>query len=330
MNAYARIEKYKAALTGFAILTVLYGHYFYYHSGLQSYQNLNVTLWYAIGFVDFFMFLSGFGIYHSLSNNEDPLRFMRRRLGRLLPSYLPLILAFCVYSLWTGIMTPFQALGNLTILGWLAQIGGQFNWYFPTLIVMYLLSPLFYRIIKCYGRKSLLMIPLLFLIEGGGVGTSLMIGLSRFPIYFLGMYLAMEAQAGRKPSKRHLILSGVMAVLSLIALYFLVILKPNWLSKYGFWWHPYFFSTPGCLYFASWIHEKFDKWKPTRLLNRIFTWLGGKSFELYLVHLFVYMVALNIGITGYIPWIGVALLALILGILYSILVNTILSKRKSK
>ena len=90
MNAYQRISRYKSALMGIAILIVVYGHFFYYHSGLKDYTQLNITMWYTVGSVDIFVFLSGFGIYHSLSKNDDPLRFFQRRMSRLLPSYLPL------------------------------------------------------------------------------------------------------------------------------------------------------------------------------------------------------------------------------------------------
>ena len=91
MNAYQRISRYKSQLMGIAILIVVYGHFFYYHSGLKDYTQLNITMWYTVGSVDIFMFLSGFGIYHSLSKNDNPLRVLQRRMSRLLPAYLPFI-----------------------------------------------------------------------------------------------------------------------------------------------------------------------------------------------------------------------------------------------
>ena len=333
MNAYQRIGKYKAALMGIAILIVVYGHYFYYHSGLKDYTQLNITLWYTLGSVDIFIFLSGFGIYHSLSKNDNPLKFMERRLGRLLPSYLPFIVVYCLFCVATDQMNKWQALGSLTTMGWWSQLGAQFNWYIPTQIAMYLFSPLFYHIIKAYDKKALWTIPLLYLLIGSCVGTSLMMGVTRFPTYFLGMYLGKEAAEGKSPSKRHLTLSGIAAVISMVALYFLVTKFPGSLSRYGFWWHPYFFSTPGCLYFTTWCLQKHEKWAPTRLLNRGLSFLGGKSFEIYLMHILVYSVALYFGLCavgakGWLLWGLMAILGLTLGSLYSILVNKILGWRK--
>lgn len=335
MNAYQRIGKYKSALMGIAILIVVYGHYFYYHSDFTAYQNLNITMWYTVGSVDMFIFLSGFGIWHSLSKNSDPLRFMQRRLGRLLPSYLPFILVYCCFFLLTNQMNKYQALGNLTTFGWWAQMGQQFNWYIPTQIAMYLFSPLFFRIIQQYDRRALWMIPLMYLIMGGCVGTSLMIGVSRFPVYFLGMYLGKEAAEGKSPSKRHLTISGVAAVVSMIALYFLVTRFPGSLSKFGFWWHPYLLSTPGCLYFTSWCLEKHEKWALTRKLNQGLSRLGGRSFEIYLWHILVYSVAMyfrlqNTGAKGWLLWAVMAILGIVIGCLYSRLVNLWLAGRKKK
>lgn len=328
MNAYQRISRYKAALMGIAILIVVYGHYFYYHSGLMDYTELNITMWYTVGSVDIFVFLSGFGIYRSLAKNDNPLQFMGRRFSRLMPSYLPFILVYCGFCLAVGTMNKWQALGNLTTFGWWTRMGGQFNWYIPTIIAMYLFSPLFYHMISAWGKRALWMLVLFVLLDAACVDTSLMIGVSRFPIYFLGMYLGREAALGNQPSRRHLVLSGVAAAVSMIALFFLVTMKPGWMAKYGFWWHPYFLSTPGCLYFTSWCLEKHEKWALTRQVNRGLSFLGGKSFEIYLCHLLVYTVALHFGLTGWLPWIGMAVLGLALGCLYSVLVTKFISWRK--
>lgn len=329
MNAYQRISRYKSQLMGIAILIVVYGHFFYYHSGLKDYTQLNITMWYTVGSVDIFMFLSGFGIYHSLSKNDNPLRFFQRRMSRLLPSYLPFIVLYCVFSLAVGWMNKFQALGNLTTFGWWGQQGGQFNWYIPTIIGMYLFSPLFYHVIKAYGRKSLWVIPLLFLIETGAIGSSLMIGVSRFPIYFLGMYLGKEAMKERQLSRRHLIVSGLLLVVSMVGLFYLVKRHPNSLSRFGFWWHPFLLSTPGCLYFTTWCLEKHEKWGITRWINRALGFLGSRSFEIYLWHLMVYSVALYLGLQGWGIWIVMAILGIAAGCVYSFIITKLTSRRKS-
>lgn len=321
MHAYGRISRYKGVLMGIAILIVVYGHMFYYHSGLKDYTVLNITQWYTVGSVDIFLFLSGFGIYHSLKKNAEPLGFLERRFARLLPSYLPFILVYCGFMLWSGQMNKWQVLGNLTTFGWWTRLGAQFNWYIPTLIALYLISPLLFAVIERDRKKALWLFPLFFLLDAACVDTSLMMGVSRFPVYFLGMYLGAEAAEGKQPTKNHLILSGVLAAASMIALYFLVTRTPGIMSKYGFWWHPFLVSTPGCLYFTTWLLEKHEHWGPTRLLNRGLNFLGGKSFEIYLCHILIFEMGLYFGVTGWLPWIILAFCGLAAGTGYSKLVD---------
>jgi peptidoglycan/LPS O-acetylase OafA/YrhL len=278
--------------------------------------------------VDIFLFLSGFGIFRSLQRNSDPLRFLSRRMSRILPAYLPFIVVFCGFMLWAGQMTKWQALGNLTTFGWWSQMGAQFNWYIPTQIVLYMLSPLLFHIIDRYGRRALWVFPVMFLMEAACVGSSLMIGVSRFPVYFLGMFLGWEAARGQRPSKRHLWLSGVMAVLSMVALYFLVTRHPNAMARYGLWWHPFLLSTPGCLYFTTWLLEKQEKWVVTLRLQQLVEYLGGRSFEIYLCHILVYTVGLYFRVQGWFRWILLAIAGLVLGCCYHGFVEYVKSWRK--
>ena len=330
MQAYDRISRYKAALMGISILVVVYGHLLYYHSGMKQYQYLGITEWYTVGSVDVFLFLSGFGIYRSLKRNGDPLAFMARRLDRLVPSYLPFILVFCGFMLATGQMTFLQALGNLTTFGWWTRMGAQFNWYIPTLLAAYLASPLLFGLLEKYGRRSLWLFALLLLLDAACVDTSLMMGVSRFPVYFLGMYTGREAALGKQPTRRHLLISGVLFAGSMTAFYFLVTRWPDGLSRYGFWWHPFFFSTPATLYGITWVLERLEKRKPTALLNRGLEFLGGKSFEIYLLHLLVYTVGMTLGVRGWKKWICLALLGILTGIGYSLLVDAFTAWRKRR
>lgn len=328
MHAYQRISRYKGALMGIAILIVVYGHLLYYHSGLKDYQYLNITEWYTVGCGGYVFISVGFGIFHSLKKNADPLRFMERRLNRLVPAYLPFIIIYCAVCHWAGQMDKWQALGNLTTFGWWTQIGAQFNWYVPTLVVLYLLSPLFFAVIQRDRKKALLMFPLFFLLDAACVDTSLMMGVSRFPVYFLGMYLGAEAADGKQPTRRHLIISGLLLVGSMAAYYVLVTRFPGSLKRYGFWWHPFLLSTPGCLYLTTWLLEKQERWAATRILNRGLTYLGGKSFEIYLWHILVYTVGLYSGVRGWGNWILLALCGLAAGIGYGKLLDIFTSWRR--
>ena len=192
------------------------------------------------------------------------------------------------------------------------------------------MSPLFFAILQRWGRKALWVFPVLFLLDGGCVGTSLMIGVSRFPVYFLGMYLGREAAEGKTPSRRHLALAGGLLVVSMVAYYFLVVYFPGSLKRYGFWWHPFLLSTPGCLYGTTWLMEKQERWKVTRAVNRGLGFLGGKSFEIYLIHIFIYSLGLYFGAQGWKQWILLALAGLRVGVGYGQLIDLFTGWRKAR
>lgn len=215
MDGYQRISRYKSQLMGMAVMVVVYGHLLYYHSWLKNYEDLNFTIWYTLGSVEMFMFVSGFGIYHSLKKNRDSFTFYRRRLSRLLPSFLPVMIAWCAAGMLMRDMTVGQALGNLTGLGWWFQQKQQFNWYIPAILVLYLLSPLFFDCIERLGKKSVLVFPALFIVIMAGWGSNLLMAVTRFPTYFLGMYFGARFYEGKKPTRRQV---WVWTVVALIAM----------------------------------------------------------------------------------------------------------------
>ena len=201
MNGYERISKYKSHLMGLAILIVVYGHTLYYKSGLQNYEDLHFTIWYTLGSVEMFMFVSGFGIFQSLRKNQNLPNFYSKRILRLLPSYLPVMAVWVIYSMIFNEMRVGEAIGNLTTFGWWAQLPNQFNWYVPAIVVLYLLSPLFYYCLTKMKRPWLIVVALFALVVAMWQGGLLM-AITRFPTYYLGMYFGMRYAEKKVPSKK--------------------------------------------------------------------------------------------------------------------------------
>ena len=106
-------------------------------------------------FTDGFLFLSGFGVFFSLQKNSDCLSFYKKRLMRL---YFPYLIIACIPisfltflhgDIWTWMARL------LTVNFW---IEGNFcgMWYVSVTMALYLLSPLFFTVIRgkwgvCYG-----------------------------------------------------------------------------------------------------------------------------------------------------------------------------------
>ena len=133
---------------GFAILWVMY-----FHIPLKFATEIG---WFThrIGFygVDIFLFLSGLGVYFSLMKRPNVLRFYKARLVRILPAYV--IVACVSYCL--------LRLDKASALDFFYYISGigywtrhtRFDWYIPTQLAFYLITPLFLFFYKKLGGKK--------------------------------------------------------------------------------------------------------------------------------------------------------------------------------
>lgn len=124
------IESLRMELMGFAIILIML-----FHLGVLPFGECGV---------DIFLFLSGFSMYHSLSRNDNMLKFYRKRLLRILPAYLIIAIPFFILKTCT-IEDFLLKITNLCIV-FQGEMGG---WWFITMILLcYLLAPLMYRVLK--------------------------------------------------------------------------------------------------------------------------------------------------------------------------------------
>lgn len=330
MNGYQRISQYKAHLMGMAVMVVVYGHLLYYHSGLMNYEDLNFTEWYTLGSVEMFIFISGFGIYQSLKRNRDAYTFYGRRLQRLLPSYLPVMAVFCLFGMLFREMRVGEAVGNLTTFGWWFQLPNQFNWYVPAIIVLYLLSPLFFDCLERLGKKNILVFFALFILIVSGWRSNLLMAVTRFPTYYLGMYFGKKYYEGAAPTKKQLWIWTLVGIAAMTVVPYFFLIGRRYLWYYGMYWILFFFSTPACMFGVTKLLEWQEKNALGRGVNRIWSFLGTRSFEIYLCHLAFYEMCLSLGIKGWPKWIAIACIGTCIGIVYHEVVNWCLRQWKNR
>lgn len=137
---YKLISTYRTQLMGLAILWVVL-----YHSTINasSVPVLGTLQAYGYGGVDIFLLVSGLGLYYAYRGNVSMATFYKRRLQRILPTYLPVVLLFCLLYWGIGEMSFTEVLLNLTTLSFWLGLDSRFDWYVPALLVLYFLTPLF-------------------------------------------------------------------------------------------------------------------------------------------------------------------------------------------
>lgn len=151
--------------------------------------------------VDFFLFLSGFGLYHSLSRDGAVRPFYRRRFRRVLPATL-------IVSILVTAMTGVDSLREYCARAFLYGLflpGCRFwhFWYCSFLLVLYLLYPLMHKLLKRYDLSAALglaaasvALTLLLRRFAPDYFYQIEIGTTRIPAFVLGAWVGKRSLRG--------------------------------------------------------------------------------------------------------------------------------------
>ena len=315
------LSRYRNELKGTAILWIVF-----FHMALRSPGILYHVQKIGYGGVDLFFFLTGYGLYHSLSKNNDLSSYWRRRMSRILPAYVPFILC------WMLLMLPRYGLstteiirsvsGNLFMLGYWLGAPSVFNWYMGALILFLLMAPLFHACVLKSGQPFRTMAFLLgcsFLAGLCCVGDDRYMAVSRMPVFLLGMAFAMERKSVRKPYANRLAL-WIALPLGMGALLFCFSRYPELLYANGMYWHPFILITPPLCLFLCFLFHRMERLKflfaPLRMM-------GKASFEIYLFNVWLEKWGKEEQITGPWLWLLASLGCLLAGIGYHWIVRRV-------
>lgn len=292
-NAAQLISQGRNLALGFATLSILLFH----QPFVANSPFFNPFLFYGYWGVELFLFLSGFGIYHSLSKTGPSHLwvFYRKRLIRILP---PAMLAGCCLTLCNPFFEGVLVSGRLPYgLTPIACMLGVHLWYIRAVLIFYLLSPLLFRLLS----RPIQLISAIFLSWGIGLLTysyfasegnhlifySIVSPALRFPCYIFGMVVAdFYASPGRKlhPQNSHLVVLLLLGLACLAA-------AVHWQQGV----YQFIFLPPAaaaiCMVFGIFRRASFTHPFSAHLHNTICTmteWIGKRSLEFYLLHLGVF------------------------------------------
>lgn len=196
-------SKYRKELMGIATIMILIIHSY---ECRVSYPNLLDMIFSKsyIG-VDIFLFASGLGCWYSLNKNNKIIKFYVHRIQRILPYYLPIVMAFAIWKFTTqggGIID--WTLYVTTISFWQKGIG---FWYIALLLPLYLITPYIERLYKKFNYPYIITVILIIAIYAIGrivtldnsfeIGKHIDFALKRVPSFFIGIligYLSGHSQ----------------------------------------------------------------------------------------------------------------------------------------
>ena len=278
------ISRFRAEQMGAAMLFVILFHValdrgdpFY---GLRRCGNVGV---------DIFLFLSGVGLWFSWVKTPDVLRFYRRRLLRIVPTWLVVATAFYLPD-YLGARRFSRSLvdliGDIT-LNWDFWLHDELNfWYIPATMMLYLFAPGYMELIKrhpIYRWLPVVMIMWCILVQyvtpiHHAVGH-LEIFWSRVPIFFIGINMGEMVRQRQSLDGTSIWMIWIMFLMTLTSSIFLE------QERHGMF--PLFLErmlyiplTITSILLLNRIFRRTPQW-----FNRGFIFVGALSLEAYLIHI---------------------------------------------
>ena len=225
--------------------------------------------------VEWFLILSGIGLFFSLSKNDDIKQFYKKRFRRIVPTYLFVAIPFFLISFPFDLKKFLIRISGLNLVFYWER----FFWFIPLILLCYLLSPFYFRFIsrvKCSILFPFVLALALFFISFHTPRTQIM--MTRFPIFLLGMHL------GKSVYEDKTIFNWKPQIISILipafAMFCVVIINyiPHIIEVER---QVYFLCGIPSLLFVLSIVKLLVK---VKLIQRLLKLMGNLSLELFLVH----------------------------------------------
>lgn len=329
-----KILDYRTIVMGISMLMIVI-----FHSDLPKisgsiiYKNLHIG-------VDCFLFLSGIGIVQSLNKNNNLLEFYKRRVSRILPTTITLIIIFSYCMLiFNDKFSGEEFYLQITSLNFWLYKGNYplFMWYIPCIMLYYFISPYIFNYLKknelnkkLYLKIAILIL-IIFLIPSGTEIVTIRNIFSRFPVYLLGMIYGMRIINKEHLSKKEIVSIGLLSIVSIIGIYYLENNYKTYLNQFIF-----LFYIPIVLLITITITYIFDKYN---IKSNIITEIGKSTLAIYCSHEFIKLISLSIynkyNLVNIIPYnsyvysLIFAIIGIIFGILWTKLINYLSTTKKA-
>lgn len=251
------------------------------------------------GGVDIFLFLSGLGLYFSLSKGNVKLsQYYKKRFCRILPEFWLFLLITYIISLDFNLYSFCKLIYRATTIGYWIPHTPYSLWYISCILFLYAIFPIYFKLFNKHGLKIFLITITLGLVSIAAYAcitvffmdntirdNLLILTLARIPIFFIGAifgYYIKHPTSINFSYKKVLVIS-LLFILSIASLgYFLQFCKA-YLWTCALYFLPFIIITPVLCIILALIMEKLPQ-----IISISFAKIGALSLELYIVHEYIY------------------------------------------
>lgn len=296
---FSLLSKYRAELMGISILGIMLAHICEWSDVQNPIIVKLIDSFSRLSHTDGFLFLSGLGLYYSLSKEITPppqlqidvkswrviRSYFLRRFWRLVVPFLLISFPFYfIKDIAQDVDVVRYLLDQSSLYFWFHGNNGM--WYISVSILLYALFPIIYKIENnnLRGLLTLLFasIAALALIRYMFPDYYIMtrLGLPKIPVFIVGCYYGYLAKEGR-----HVDFLKYMLLLLALTSMMLLCKKHDDLFFSGFYEAAIRLITLPCCCLVLLLMSKY---KCLSKVNDIFKWLGKYSLELFILHMFLY------------------------------------------
>ena len=252
--------------------------------------------------VDMFLFLSGIGLYFSYTKDSHVLTFWKKRLMRILPTAFLIATFYVSFRYVNGRFTSGLSyyVSRLTFTYFFFS-GERVFWFISLILLLYLVFPIFYKIIakwRIWGMLALVALVIIFNFTlravKPGVYSNVEIAFCRIPVFIIGIWAGKFVMEKKEISRWWLLaFLGITAAMLIIMGNFTAIIKsfvPGYnkdMETMYIWLYRYASCPLGIslVILDSFIITELRKRGRCNVLRNFFEFVGMYSMEYYMIYL---------------------------------------------
>lgn len=305
---FSVLSKERGSIMGAAAIMIVVFHFSQMSNCFSGL--LQTALSTLCGGVEIFILMSGVGLYYSFQKNNNIKQFYIKRIYNVY--FISLIISL-PYMVWWSLVNQET---NLLLVNWLVPnyiLGcARDVWYVPFVMVMYLIYPavykfLFYEKIYKYRYLIVLMISILWYIacfvlykSGNSYFRKIEVAFFRFPFFLIGCLIG-ELVYKKKNCKKTLVIAFVLSFFSYLFVHKFIC------NQFGFRLRS---SLASIVYLVLIVLFLF--YIRIDFINKLLTFFGKISLELYLTHLLIFKVLAYYGIDHWIYYLIASIISVII------------------